>query len=497
MNKKWLATIAIWVALVLVFLLVWQVAEGGDSLPRESRTALMTDLGEDTVNQVRIDGDRMVVTLNDGYQYETPYDADPVVMAQIHALGIDVQVGAAEDRSLFTGDTLWVLVFVLVVLVIFLLVVRRMRNASGTNILSLRKSRARLLPEKTKVRFSDVGGADEAKEDLQDIIEYLRDPKAWKDSGIRLPHGLLLQGPPGCGKTLLARAVAGEASVHFFFVSASEFVEMFVGVGAARVRDMFETASKKAPCILFIDELDAVGRRRGSGVGSAHDEREQTLNQLLVCMDGFETDDRVVVIAATNRPDVLDKALLRPGRLDRIVHIRRPNAEARRAILEVHTRRKSLGADVSLADLAARLEDVNGADLENLANEAALLAMRRARNSGGPPTVTANEFEQVLAKRKQHERLFDQLDQILVESASQLAQPTGRILVRLTLRDGEPVEGELLWADGAFVKVRRSLDDQAAIVPKAQIKHLEPLAGTEALDKVDADPWVHGRSDVA
>lgn len=494
--RKWMLTAGIWIALVVLFLAVWGLVRQDDDLPHRAETTFAADLDEDRVARVTIDGDRMVVTLDEGTRYTTPYYADPVVMDRIDARGIAVDVARVEETSMFDGGGLLFVVVAVAVVVALILLVRRARGAQG-NILSLRKSRARLLPDKTKVRFSDVGGAEDAKQDLLDVIDYLKNPQGWKQAGIRLPHGLLLEGPPGCGKTLLARAVAGEANVPFFFVSASEFVEMFVGVGAARVRDMFETASKKAPCILFIDELDAVGRRRGSGVGSAHDEREQTLNQLLVCMDGFETDDRVVVIAATNRPDVLDKALLRPGRLDRVVRIPLPDVSARKAILEVHTRHKKLGPDVSLEALASRLEGANGAELENLTNEAALLAMRRVRGNGGEVAVSVADFELALAKRKGHERIFDQLDQILVESASQLAQPTGRIHLRLTLRDGDCVQGELVWADGAFVKVRRAEGGDDVIVPKAQVKHLEPLAGTDAVPSVTADPWAHGRSELA
>jgi cell division protease FtsH len=493
--RKWLPTLAIWIALVVVFLLVWKVVGSDRNLAQESPTTFQADLEADTVAHVLIDGDRMVVTLDDGVQYETPYRADPAVMGLVRAAGIDVQVGPVEGTSTFDQPWIWVLL-VAVVVVVFLVVMVRRSRATGS-ILSLRKSRARLLPEKTKIRFTDVGGAEEVKQDLRDIIDYLKTPAAWKEAGIRLPHGVLLEGPPGCGKTLLARAVAGEANVPFFFVSASEFVEMFVGVGAARIRDMFETASKKAPCILFIDELDAVGRRRGSGVGSAHDEREQTLNQLLVCMDGFETDDRVVVMAATNRPDVLDKALLRPGRLDRILRIPLPDRDTRLEILEVHTRNKKLASNVSLGAWADRIEGVNGADLENTVNEAALLAMRRARAGGTGALVEAGDFEEAYAKRKRQERLFDQLDQILVESASQLAQPAGKIVVRAVLRDGESVDGELVWADGAFVKLRRSNGDGDVIVPKVQVKKLEALTGTETVAQVTADQWAHGRSELA
>jgi ATP-dependent metalloprotease FtsH len=391
------------------------------------------------------------------------------------------------------------LLLVVVVLAVVVVVLRRYRQGASGDLLTMRKSKARLLPEQRTLTFADVGGVDEAKRDLADVIDFLRRPAVWTRAGARAPRGVLLEGPPGCGKTLLGRAVAGEAKVPFFFVSASEFVEMFVGVGAARVRDTFEQATKKAPCIVFIDELDAVGRRRGSGVGSAHDEREQTLNQLLFCMDGFETDARVVVIAATNRPDILDKALLRPGRLDRRIRVPLPDRAARLEILGVHVRGKPLGADVSGEELAERTEGANGADLENLVNEAAMLAVRRHRDAGldgRQLTIGRADFEAALARRAEGVALFDQLDQILVESASQLAQPGGRVVLRATLRDGAAIEGEVVWADGHFLKLRRP-DGEPVIVAKREIVSLEPRGGTESVEAVTADAWANRQHDLA
>ena len=253
----------------------------------------------------------------------------------------------------------------------------RQMQVGGGKAMSFGKSRAKLLTENQhKVTFDDVAGIDEAKEELEEIIAFLKDPKKFTKLGGRIPKGVLLVGPPGTGKTLLARAVAGEAGVPFFSISGSDFVEMFVGVGASRVRDLFEQGKKNAPCIIFIDEIDAVGRHRGAGLGGGHDEREQTLNQLLVEMDGFESNEGVILIAATNRPDVLDPALLRPGRFDRRVVVPRPDVKGREGILKVHTRRVPLGEDVDLELLARGTPGFSGADLENLVNEAALLAAR-------------------------------------------------------------------------------------------------------------------------
>ena len=305
----------------------------------------------------------------------------------------NVMIKVKEVRS---GD--WVLILLnaapLILLVGFCLFLMRQMQAGGNKALSFGKSRARLLSaQQKKATFKDVAGADEAKEELQEIIEFLKDPQRFQKLGGRIPKGVLLVGPPGTGKTLLARAIAGEANVPFFSISGSDFVEMFVGVGASRVRDLFEQGKKNAPCIIFIDEIDAVGRHRGAGLGGGHDEREQTLNALLVEMDGFESNEGVILIAATNRPDVLDPALLRPGRFDRRVVVARPDVKGREEILRVHTRKKPLADDVDLSIIARGTPGFSGADLENLVNEAALWAARQNRKF-----VTMADFE--MAKDK-------------------------------------------------------------------------------------------------
>src|SRR5690348_4079348 len=291
----------------------------------------------------------------------------------------NVQINVKEVRS---GD--WVLILLnaapLILLVGFCLFLMRQMQAGGNKAFSFGKSRARLLSaQQKKATFKDVAGADEAKEELQEIIEFLKDPQRFQKLGGRIPKGVLLVGPPGTGKTLLARAIAGEANVPFFSISGSDFVEMFVGVGASRVRDLFEQGKKNAPCIIFIDEIDAVGRHRGAGLGGGHDEREQTLNQLLVEMDGFESNEGVILIAATNRPDVLDPALLRPGRFDRRVVVPRPDVKGRESILKVHTKKIPLAEDVDLPVLSRGTPGFSGADLANLVNEGALLAARQNR----------------------------------------------------------------------------------------------------------------------
>src|SRR3954466_2876180 len=306
----------------------------------------------------------------------------------------------------------WVTFFTSIIpfIIIFILFFFLMNQAQGggSRVMNFGKSKAKLYNEdKKKVRFRDVAGADEEKQELVEVVEFLKDPRKYAELGARIPKGVLLVGPPGTGKTLLARATAGEAGVPFFSISGSDFVEMFVGVGASRVRDLFENAKKNAPCIIFIDDIAAVGRHRGAGMGGGHDEREQTLNQLLVEMDGFEQKDNVILIAATNRPDILDPALLRPGRFDRQIVVDRPDRKGRRDILEVHSKGKPLGKELDLDVLAAQTPGFTGADLANVINESALLAARR-----GEKTIGQNELEEgimrVIAGPEKKSRLFSE-----------------------------------------------------------------------------------------
>ena len=304
---------------------------------------------------------------------------------------IDYRVEPEEDGALLQFALMWLpMIFIVVLMVMFM----RQMQAGGGRAMNFGKSKARLLNEHTnKVTFKDVAGVEEAREDVEEIIDFLRDTRKYLRVGGRIPKGVLLMGPPGTGKTLLARAIAGEAGVAFFSISGSDFVEMFVGVGASRVRDLFEQGKKNAPCIIFIDEIDAVGRHRGTGLGGGHDEREQTLNQLLVEMDGFEGNDGVILIAATNRPDVLDPALLRPGRFDRRIIVGLPDVRGREAILKVHTRKVPVDDNVDLATVARGTPGFSGADLENLVNEAALMAARFGRDR-----VTEDDFDRAKDK---------------------------------------------------------------------------------------------------
>jgi cell division protease FtsH len=361
------------------------------SLPKTEELAYSTfvtavDQGE--IRSVTIQGQDIVAQRTSGGAVATyaPQAAD--LMAQLQRHGIEINAAPPAQPSLLLSLLFSLLPFALMIGVSIWMARKSMGNQGSGGLLSIGKSRARLMKPAVPVTFDEVAGVDEAKEDLQEIVEFLRDPQKFQRLGGRIPRGVLLVGPPGTGKTLTARAVAGEANVPFFTISGSDFVEMFVGVGASRVRDMFDQAKKNAPCIIFIDEIDAVGRHRGAGLGGGNDEREQTLNQLLVEMDGFEANEGIIIIAATNRPDVLDPALLRPGRFDRQIVVPNPDVVGREKILRVHVRKVPLAPDVDLKVIARGTPGFSGADLMNLVNEAALLAARR-----GKRIVTMNEFE--------------------------------------------------------------------------------------------------------
>jgi len=352
----------------------------------------MTSVEKGEVSQVTIQGDNISGVYADGKPFRTfaPRDADLIRTLREH--GVEIQVKPQEESPWYMTILIsWFPMLLLVGVWIFFM---RQMQMGGGKAMSFGKSRARLLSESSKkVTFDDVAGIDEAKEELHEIVEFLKDPKKFTRLGGRIPKGVLLVGAPGTGKTLLARAIAGEAGVPFFSISGSDFVEMFVGVGASRVRDLFLQGKKNAPCLIFIDEIDAVGRHRGAGLGGGHDEREQTLNQLLVEMDGFESNEGVILIAATNRPDVLDPALLRPGRFDRQVVVPVPDIRGREGILSVHMRKKPLAADVDNRTLAKGTPGFSGADLENLVNEAALLAARKNKDA-----IDMSDFEEAKDK---------------------------------------------------------------------------------------------------
>ena len=389
--------VVFWLVIVLSGVLLWQVVTKSGSGVKEHEinfTDFTKAVNDGRVNTVTILGSEVRGTYRDDPKatFHTTIPANyPDTIKQLQEKGVNITVKDTSGSGY--GTLLLNFAPILLLVALWFFMIRQMQTG-GNKALSFGKSRARLLSmQQKKVTFKDVAGVDEAKEELREIIEFLREAQKFQKLGGRIPKGVLLVGPPGTGKTLLARAVAGEANVPFFSISGSDFVEMFVGVGASRVRDLFEQGKKNAPCIIFIDEIDAVGRHRGAGLGGGHDEREQTLNQLLVEMDGFESNEGVILIAATNRPDVLDPALLRPGRFDRRVVVARPDVRGREEILRVHTRKIPLNDDVELTVLARGTPGFSGADLANMVNEAALNAARQNRK-----TVLMYDFE--LAKDK-------------------------------------------------------------------------------------------------
>ena len=385
----------VWIAVFVVVSLASAMFSGDVSKASAEKLAFsefMDKVENKQVSEVTISGASISGVATNGTRFYTYAPYDPTMVENLRKN--DVKVNATPEDT--TGDNLWGLFiswFPMLLLIGVWVFFMRQANAGNNKAMSFGKSRARLIENTKKVTFADVAGADEAKQELEEVIDFLKDPAKFQRLGGKIPKGVLMVGPPGTGKTLLAKAVAGEADVPFFSISGSDFVEMFVGVGASRVRDMFAQAKKNAPCLLFIDEIDAVGRHRGAGLGGGNDEREQTLNQLLVEMDGFEEKENVILIAATNRPDVLDPALLRPGRFDRQVTVTNPDKKGREEILKVHVKKVPLAKDVNLSVIARGTPGFSGADLANLVNEAALLAARKNKTK-----VTSKDFDEAKDK---------------------------------------------------------------------------------------------------
>src|SRR5437868_998014 len=383
--------LALWIVIGLLLVALFNLFQTSSSRGPQSTLAFsdfVADVNRGQVTDVTIQGDNINGHFTDGRAFTTYAPTDPNLVSRLVDKGVRITAAPLDENvpSLFGILVSWFPMLLLIGVWIFFM---RQMQGGGGRAMGFGKSRARLLTEKVgRITFEDVAGIDEAKQELEEIVEYLKDPQKYQRLGGKIPKGVLLVGSPGAGKTLLARAIAGEANVPFFTISGSDFVEMFVGVGASRVRDMFEQGKKNAPCIIFIDEIDAVGRHRGAGLGGGNDEREQTLNQLMVEMDGFEANEGIILIAATNRPDVLDPALLRPGRFDRQVIVPNPDVVGREQILKVHVRKVPLAPDVNLKTTARGTPGFSGADLANLVNEAALMAARRNKRM-----VTQQEFE--------------------------------------------------------------------------------------------------------
>jgi len=428
------------------------------------------------------------LTLTDGTRLISRKEPDVGLGETLANLGVKPEEMAKIQELVVLRPSMWenwgivlVQVVPLVFIGLFLVFMLRQAQSGNNQALSFGKSRARMFTgDRPTSTFDDVAGADEAKQELQEIVEFLRDPEKFTALGARIPKGVLLVGPPGTGKTLMARAVAGEAGVPFFSISGSEFVEMFVGVGASRVRDLFDQAKRNSPCIVFVDEIDAVGRQRGAGLGGSHDEREQTLNQILVEMDGFDSDSKVIVLAATNRPDILDPALLRPGRFDRRVVIDRPDRRGREAILRVHVRGKPLAEDVDLAVLAKQTPGFTGADIENLVNEAAILAARRNKR-----VISMEEFqeavERVIAGPERRSRLISEEEKRIIAY-----HEAGHALVQLKLEHCDPVHKVSIVARGMAGGYTLTLpEDDRTLYSKAKFEdELAGLLGGRAAEEI-------------
>ncbi len=474
-NRKWLRSGVVWLILIVAVSVLWFTYAGsrGNANTVDFNTSVVADIKADKVEKL--------VTQERSSRVEVHYTDDnrPVATTRLppetNVVEVMDSVGLAADavpievnQASRWGAIIGTLTFLLPTLLIVGLLFFMMRQGQGSNnqAMSFGKSRARLFSSnRPTVTFTDVAGVEEAKQELAEVVEFLKYPEKFASLGARIPRGVLLVGPPGTGKTLLSRAVAGEAGVPFFSISGSEFVEMFVGVGASRVRDLFEQAKRSSPCIVFIDEIDAVGRQRGAGLGGSHDEREQTLNQILVEMDGFDSSVNVIVVAATNRPDVLDPALLRPGRFDRQVVLDRPDIQGRRAILDVHTRGKPVEENVSIEGLARQTSGFSGADLENLVNEAAILAARRNKKTVGRSEMT-EAIDRVIAGPQRKSRVISERERLMTAY-----HEAGHALVARMLPHADPVRKVSIVARGMAGGYTRTVPDEDRLFKtKAQFK---------------------------
>lgn len=469
----------------LIFLIVIpMLGSFGNSQRRASMENLafsdfMNSAENKQISEVTVSGADVYGIMTDGREFYTYAPNDPSMIETLRKNGVKV-VAKPIDTS---GSTFWGIFiswFPMLLLVGVWIFFMRQANSGNNKALSFGKSRARLVENNKKVTFADVAGADESKQELEEVVDFLKDPQKFSRLGGRIPKGVLLVGPPGTGKTLLAKAVAGEADVPFFSISGSDFVEMFVGVGASRVRDMFAQAKKNAPCLLFIDEIDAVGRHRGAGLGGGNDEREQTLNQLLVEMDGFDDNENVILIAATNRPDVLDPALLRPGRFDRQVTVSNPDIKGREEILKVHVRKVPLAKDVDLAVVARGTPGFSGADLANLVNEAALLAARKNKRK-----VTAQDFDdakdKVLMGNERKSMAMDEKEKMLTAY-----HEAGHAICSLNVKETDPIHKATIIPRGRALGMVQQLPekDQYSYTRAKMLSRLVILMGGRVAEEL-------------
>lgn len=494
-NQSYIIYLLLLIAIIVM--VVYNFSSQSSSQEALTLNEVAAGIQNGSIRKIIVDENRLTMTYQDGTQRKSTKEPNATLIEQILQLGVKTEQLSAEKVKIeIRPPSPWLgIITALGYILPFLLLggafffIFRQAQGSNNAALSFGKSKARMFTgDQPSVTFNDVAGVEEAKEELKEVVEFLREPQKFIALGARIPKGVLLVGPPGTGKTLLAKAVSGEAGVPFFSISGSEFVEMFVGVGASRVRDLFDQAKRHSPCIVFVDEIDAVGRQRGAGLGGSHDEREQTLNQMLVEMDGFDTSTNVIIMAATNRPDILDPALLRPGRFDRRVVLDRPDVRGREAILKVHVKGKPLGTDVELNIIARATPGLVGADLENLVNEAAILAARRNKK-----LITQSEFEEaierVIAGPERKSRLISHEEKRIVAY-----HEAGHAVVLNALPEADPVQKVSIISRGmaAGYTIALPQEDRTLMPRKKLIAEMTSLLGGRAAEELIFDDITSG-----
>ena len=496
-NQSYVIYVLLFIAIIAM--LIYNFTSQGNTQDTLTINQLAADIQAGDVERITENENRLRVVYSDGVEKEAIIEPDATLVEQLLNLGVTAdQLTPSRVKVEIRAPSAWLDVLTMLGYIVPFIILGAVfffifRQAQGSNnaAMSFGKSRARMFTgDHPTVTFEDVAGEDEAKEELKEVVEFLREPQKFIQLGARIPKGVLLVGPPGTGKTLIAKAVSGEAGVPFFSISGSEFVEMFVGVGASRVRDMFDQAKRHSPCIIFVDEIDAVGRHRGAGLGGSHDEREQTLNQLLVEMDGFDTDTNIIIMAATNRPDILDPALLRPGRFDRRVTLDRPDVRGREAILKVHSKGKPLAPDVDLSVLARSTPGFVGADLESLVNEGAILAARRNKK-----VITQAEFEEAIERvmmgPERKSRLISPEEKRIVAY-----HEAGHAVVMNAIPESDPVQKVSIIARGMAGGFTLALPEQdTTLMPRKKIlADLVGLLGGRAAEELVFDDITSGAS---
>ena len=494
-NQSYIIYLLLFVAIIAM--VVYNFSSQGNSQDVMTINEVASGIQNNTIGKIIQDENNIHITMKDGSQRSSTKEPIATLVEQLIQLGVTpAQLNSDHIKIMIKPPSAWIgIITALGYILPFLLLggafffIFRQAQGSNNAAMSFGKSKARMFTgDQPTVTFEDVAGIDESKEELREVVEFLREPQKFIALGARIPKGVLLVGPPGTGKTLLAKAVSGEAGVPFFSISGSEFVEMFVGVGASRVRDLFDQAKRHSPCIVFVDEIDAVGRQRGAGLGGSHDEREQTLNQMLVEMDGFDTDTNIIIMAATNRPDILDPALLRPGRFDRRVVLDRPDVKGREAILKVHSKGKPLAPDIQLSILARATPGFVGADLENLVNEAAILAARRNKT-----TIGQSEFEEaierVIAGPERKSRLISEEEKRIVAY-----HEAGHAVVMNALPEANPVQKVSIIARGMAAGYTLSLpDEDHTLMPRKKLlAEMIGLLGGRAAEELVFDDITSG-----